>query len=184
MRPGATPARLTTSTSPKRPARRVPAGLEPQVAAVRRFTRFFTSVIGVLEDGYLGSPFTVTEARVLYELATRPEVSAVDLVRDLGLDAGYVSRLLAEFGRRGLVARTRSPRDGRRTLVRLTASGRSAFLPLDLAARDVVTDLLAPLPAADREEVVRAMEVVEAVLSRSVTRARGQSARRETARSR
>ena len=91
--------RLMPAAPRRRPAttRRAPAGIEPHVAAVRRFTRFFTSVIGVLEEGYLESPFTVTEARILYELATRAEVSAVDLVRDLGLDAGYVSRLLTDF---------------------------------------------------------------------------------------
>lgn len=141
-------------------------------------------MIGVLEEGYLASPFTVTEARILYELATRAEVSAVDLVRDLGLDAGYVSRLLADFERRGLVARNPSPSDGRRTMVRLTISGRAAFMPLDSAARERVAHLLTPLPAADREEVAQAMARIEAILSRNVMPARGRSARRETARSR
>ncbi len=178
--------RLMPAAPRRRPAttRRAPAGIEPHVAAVRRFTRFFTSVIGVLEEGYLESPFTVTEARILYELATRAEVSAVDLVRDLGLDAGYVSRLLTDFERRGLVARQPSPTDARRTMVRLTLAGRAAFVPIDAAARDFVANLLTPLPAADREEVARAMARIEEILSRNVMPARGRSARRETARSR
>jgi DNA-binding MarR family transcriptional regulator len=185
--PNGTAIRVMPPPSSRRrpaPARRVPAGVEPQVAAVRRFTRFFTSVIGVLEEGYLASAFTVTEARVLYELATRAEASAVDLVRDLGLDAGYVSRLLADFERRGLVARSPSPTDGRRTIVRLTTSGRAAFMPIDAAARERVAGLLTPLSAVDREEVVQAMARVEAVLTRSVTPARGLSARRGSGRSR
>src|SRR5580700_10440780 len=86
------------------------------IAAVRRFSRFYTSQLGLLGDGLLRSEFSLTEARVLYELAHREAPTATELVRDLGLDAGYLSRILKAFDQRGLITRTPSPRDGRQAL--------------------------------------------------------------------
>src|SRR5262249_12862313 len=100
--------------------------LHQHVAAVRRFNRFYTAQIGVLHEGLLHSPFTLTEARVLYELAHRDRPTATDLVKELGLDAGYLSRILRGFRLRGLVARTSSTADGRQTLLSLTRKGRGA----------------------------------------------------------
>jgi DNA-binding MarR family transcriptional regulator len=142
-------------------------GLERDIAAMRRFSRFYTRLIGVLEEGYLHSAFSVTEARVLYELAHRDRAVASDLVRDLGLDAGYVSRLLRRFEHRGLVRRTPSAVDARRALLVLTAKGRRAFAPLDRRAHDDIGALLAPLPAARRRQVIAAMTTVERLLSTS-----------------
>src|ERR1700751_1800576 len=103
---------------------------ERRIAAVRRFTRFYTRQIGVLREGLHASPFSLTQARVLYELANRSPATAADVARDLGLDAGYLSRILRGFAQRGLLARTRSHNDGRESHLALTPAGREALPPL------------------------------------------------------
>jgi len=134
------------------------------VADVRRFSRFYTRQVGLLRDGYLESPFSLTEARVLYELANREHAVAADLVRELGLDAGYLSRILAAFKRRGLVERRASADDARRTELRLTKRGRSVFGTLDRRSRDDIGTQLASLAVADQERLVGAMGTVERLL--------------------
>jgi DNA-binding MarR family transcriptional regulator/N-acetylglutamate synthase-like GNAT family acetyltransferase len=137
--------------------------LERRVATVRRFNRFYTQRIGVLH--YLGSEFSLAEVRLLYELAHRPNPpTAADLGKDLALDAGYLSRLVRGFERRGLIARTRSSSDGRRSHLALTAAGRAAFAPLGARSHDEMAALLAPLAEADQRRVVEAMETIERVL--------------------
>ncbi|HEX3178361.1 MAG TPA: bifunctional helix-turn-helix transcriptional regulator/GNAT family N-acetyltransferase [Methylomirabilota bacterium] len=139
------------------------AELERRVATVRQFNRFYTSRIGVLH--YLGGDFSLAEVRVLYELAHRPAPpTASELGRELRLDAGYLSRLLRGFERRGLIARTRSDSDGRRSHVALTAAGRAAFAPLGARSHQEMVALLAPLSDADQERVVEAMRLIETVL--------------------
>lgn len=133
------------------------------VKAVRRFNRFFTRRIGVL-DPYLGSALSLTDVRVLYELAHRPGVVARDLMHDLGLDAGYLSRILKRFEASGWLARTPSPADGRQSLLTLTEAGHAVFGPLQQKSRDEAAALLQPLNAAHRAQLVDAMARVEALL--------------------
>jgi DNA-binding MarR family transcriptional regulator/N-acetylglutamate synthase-like GNAT family acetyltransferase len=142
----------------------VPAVLARQVEAVRRFNRAYTRQIGVLHEHLLASPFSLTEARVLYEIAHRDDVTARVLAGDLGLDAGYLSRMLAGFSRRGLVTRRRSGDDGREYLLRLTSRGRATFGGLDAAARDEVGAMLSRLRPADRETLVGSMDTIQRLL--------------------
>jgi DNA-binding MarR family transcriptional regulator/ribosomal protein S18 acetylase RimI-like enzyme len=145
--------------------------LGERVAAVRRFNRFYTRQIGVLDEGHLQSPYSLGEVRVLYELAHRAdaprgaEPTTTELARELGLDAGYLSRMLRGFERRGLVERTPSTRDGRQSHLRLTAAGEAAFAELDARARDDVAALLDALPDAAQQRLLGAMHTVEAVLA-------------------
>jgi DNA-binding MarR family transcriptional regulator/N-acetylglutamate synthase-like GNAT family acetyltransferase len=138
--------------------------LEQRVEAARRFNRFYTRKIGVLHEGAYRSPFSLTEVRVLYELAHRHESTATALGRALGLDAGYLSRILRGFERRGLVLKTRSAADGRQSHLSLTAQGRKVFAPLDARSHDEVAAMLAGLSPATQARVVGAMQTIERVL--------------------
>jgi len=131
---------------------------------VRRFNRFYTQKMGVLREGLVGTAFPLSEARVLYELAHRERPTAAELGRDLGLDAGYLSRILRGFARRGLIQRARSSADGRHVHLSITARGRAAFAPLDARSHDAVETLLRPLSPAARTQVVPAMQAIERVL--------------------
>lgn len=127
---------------------------------VRAFNRFYTQRIGVLRRDLLGTPFTLTEARILFELRQAGDTTASALVAALGLDRGQVSRLLAGLERRGLLARRPDPEDGRRRRVRLSASGRAAAARLDERASAEVRRLLAPLSLPARRDVLDAMATV------------------------
>src|SRR5688572_32578770 len=122
------------------------------VAQVRRFNRFYTRVVGALDEGHLHSSFSLAETRVLYEIAHADALTATDLGRDLRLDAGYLSRMLRGFERRGLVERVRVPTDGRRSLLQLTPKGQSTFDDLNTRASEVVADVLEPLADGQRRE--------------------------------
>lgn len=135
-----------------------------RVEAVRHFNRDYTRRIGVLREGLLDSPFSLTQARVLYELAHREQPTATALGQELGLDAGYLSRILSAFARRGLLARRPSKTDGRQSLLRLTPRGRDVFAKLDAGSADEVRGLIAPLSGADQERLVSAMQTIEGVL--------------------
>lgn len=136
-----------------------------RVADVRRFNRFYTRLVGALDEGgYLHGPFSLTEGRVLFELAHRDSPTASALVDELGLDAGYVSRLLQRLQRRRLVRRTRSPHDGRESHIALTASGRAAFTKLDRDADALVEQLLAILDDAQQRRLVEAIHTISDLL--------------------
>ncbi|QCI64682.1 MarR family winged helix-turn-helix transcriptional regulator [Phreatobacter stygius] len=141
--------------------------LEQRIAAIRRFTRFYTRQIGLLEEGLLASSFSMTEVRILWELAYRDGLTATLLRRDLGLDAGYLSRILSRFEETGLIARQVSPEDGRRNLLSLTNAGRRAFAPLDARSHDQIAALLSGLPETDQAELVEAVATVERLLGRA-----------------
>jgi len=135
-----------------------------RAAVLRRFNRFYTKRIGVLEDGLLQSPYSLSEARILYELAHRALPTAAAIARDLGLDQGYLSRILARFERDGLILRAASARDARQSHLSLTASGRAAFAPLDQAADTAVQAMLARLSGAGQLQLLAAMAKIEALL--------------------
>lgn len=135
-----------------------------QVQAIRSFNRFYTKQIGVLQQGWLGSPFSLAEARVLYELAHHEQPTATDIARELGLDAGYLSRMLRSLDQRGVVQRTRSNADGRRAHLSLTRSGRTAFARLDQQTDEDVEAMLRKLSAGDRRRLVGAMHAIGGLL--------------------
>jgi DNA-binding MarR family transcriptional regulator/GNAT superfamily N-acetyltransferase len=138
--------------------------LTHRVSAVRRFNRYYTRVIGALQEGLLQSRFTLAEARVLYELAQRDDLTATDLGRELELDPGYLSRILQRFERDGLIAREPSRTDRRRCLLSLTEAGRDAFAPLDARSREEIATLLAGLPDPAQTSLVTAMNRIETLL--------------------
>lgn len=155
--------------------------LEARIDAVRAFNRFYTRRIGLLRKDYLGSPFSLTQVRVLYEIAYRRRPTAADLGRDLDLDPGYLSRVVRGFSRRGLIRRTRSPDDRRQHFLALTRRGREAFAPLDARSHREVAALLRRLPPAAQARLVGAMRTIEALLEaggRVSPSARGGPARR------
>jgi DNA-binding MarR family transcriptional regulator/ribosomal protein S18 acetylase RimI-like enzyme len=132
--------------------------------AVRRFNRFYTQRIGALGDAHLGSPFSLTEVRVLYELAHRDRCTASNIVDALGIDPGHLSRTLRVFKKRGLVETEQSTDDRRHTFLRLSASGRRAFAPLEKRTRECVAALLAPLSDREQRAVLDAMQTIRVAL--------------------
>ncbi len=138
--------------------------LRDQVGKVRRFNRFYTPLIGLLEESFLESPFSLTQVRILYELRNSGGTTAAQLARTLLLDPGYLSRILRGFTEVGLVEQRRSERDRRQRLLSLTAQGRRIFDPLDQRSHDEVAALLERLPADERQRLVAAMAVIEKVL--------------------
>ncbi len=145
------------------PSDAVPAVDPLQVRALRAFNRFYTQRTGLL-DPYLGSDFSLTEVRVLYELAHHAPCTAADLKRRLLLDAGYLSRILRRFGAAGWVARSRSTVDARQLALSLTPEGRAVFEPLQQRSREEAARLLAPLPASQRETLVASLARAQGLL--------------------
>jgi DNA-binding MarR family transcriptional regulator/N-acetylglutamate synthase-like GNAT family acetyltransferase len=138
--------------------------LAPRVESVRRFNRFYTKQIGLLSEHILKSQFSLAEARVIYELAQREKATATEVGAELGLDAGYLSRLLAAFKKRGLISKKPSETDGRQSVIWLTDKGRKAFTELNAHSHGEVESLLGRLPQADQNRLIDAMRVIEEVL--------------------
>ena len=138
--------------------------LPSHVATVREFSRFYTRRLGTLDEGLLETPWSLTEARVIFELAQSASTDMAALRTKLALDSGYLSRLLAKFDTAGLIARTASAVDGRRQALALTAAGRKLFRTLDERSSRQVTALLAPLPEPTQESLVGAMRTVMRML--------------------
>jgi DNA-binding MarR family transcriptional regulator len=143
--------------------------LGARVDAVRAFNRFYTRRIGLLRKDYLGSPFSLTQARVLYEIARSRRPTASDLGRDLDLDPGYLSRILSGFAARGLLRRIPSRADRRQRLLVLTPRGRDAFAPLDKRSHDEIAAMLRRLPPRAQTRLVGAMRMIEALLDEPVS---------------
>jgi DNA-binding MarR family transcriptional regulator/GNAT superfamily N-acetyltransferase len=134
------------------------------VEAVRDFNRFYTRRIDVLRQDFLGSPFALPEARLIYEIARCPGITATVLGRELGIDLGYLSRLLQGLKRRGIVEAKRAPEDGRRAALSLTGKGRRTFALLNTRSKEKMAEMLEPLGQSERASLVRAMGTVRKLL--------------------
>jgi DNA-binding MarR family transcriptional regulator/GNAT superfamily N-acetyltransferase len=134
------------------------------VATVRDFNRFYTNVIGLLREGLLDTPYSLTEARVIFELARFDQAEVTKLRRSLDIDAGYLSRILARFEADGLITRQRSPADGRQQVITLAGPGRAAFLMLDGRSADQVSALLSGLSQADQRRLISAMTAIRQII--------------------
>jgi DNA-binding MarR family transcriptional regulator/GNAT superfamily N-acetyltransferase len=140
--------------------------MEDAVAAVRRFNRNYTKWIGLLDEHLLKSRFGLTEARILYELAVRKVTTASDLIIGLGIDPGYLSRIIKEFAKSGYITRERSANDGRQVNIALSKKGEAAFRPLDRSSVEAVKRLIGGLAPDDRERLTGAMSVIEELLGK------------------
>ncbi len=138
-----------------------------QVDSMRAFNRFYTRQIGVLEEGLLKSDFSLTEVRVLYELAHAEGLTASDLARELGLDMGYMSRVLRRLQARSLLRRGASKTDARQSVLGLTAKGRKAFVPIEEATREQVAGMLSAVPIDAKPKLMRSMRTIRALLGES-----------------
>ena len=140
--------------------------LDKNAEAVRRFNRYYTQRIGVLDEGHLQSRFSLTQVRVLYELAYASlPVIASDLAKALGLDTGYLSRILSGFEKERLITRRVARNDARQNLVEITHRGRREFAPLDEASHAQIAGMLRQIPAEDHPRLLAAMRTIEDVLS-------------------
>jgi DNA-binding MarR family transcriptional regulator/GNAT superfamily N-acetyltransferase len=135
-----------------------------RIAAVRRFNRFYTRHLGLLDEGFLSSPLSLTQMRVLYELANREQSTAAEMCNALGLDPGYLSRILSGFEKDHLVDRKESPEDTRQTLLALTKKGRQVFEPLNARSNEQVRSILSKLPRAKQDDLLHSMQTVESLL--------------------
>jgi DNA-binding MarR family transcriptional regulator/N-acetylglutamate synthase-like GNAT family acetyltransferase len=137
---------------------------QQRISAVRRFNRFYTRQIGVLRKTYLGSPYSLAEMRVLYEIANGNALTASDVGRALDLDAGYLSRVLRDFEKQGLISRKTSAADARQSHLALTERGRKTFAPFERRSQQQAGDMLGTINAANQARLVAAMESIETLL--------------------
>ncbi|HYN81640.1 MAG TPA: bifunctional helix-turn-helix transcriptional regulator/GNAT family N-acetyltransferase [Gemmatimonadaceae bacterium] len=138
------------------------------IRSVRKFNRFYTRHVGLLQERRLRTPFSLAEARILYELGTGKRIIAVELSRKLDMDFGYLSRSLRSLERRHLIRRSRSSNDGRQQILDLTPSGRAAFRSLDYRSSDQIGKILAVLSGAAQQQLADAMGAIEGLLSPGV----------------
>lgn len=142
--------------------------LDKRISAVRHFNRFFTRQIGVLREGLLHSPFSLTEARVIFELANRDNLTASVLGSELGLDGGYLSRILKKLEQQDLIEKTRSDSDGRQRLISLTQEGQDAFSLLDSRSKEEIAEMLDELNESDQHRLINAMQTIESILGHAL----------------
>lgn len=159
---------MLSKSSPSSPASEQVA--DDHIAAVRAFNRFYTRKLGVLDQHLGESPFSLSEARVLYELAHRDDLAAKEIGNELGLDPGYLSRIVQSFDEKGLITRKPLPADRRQYQLSLTAKGRQAFAKLNLSSQNEVAALLAQLSPSDATRLTQAMATIEAVLEQRRSR--------------
>lgn len=138
--------------------------LTQRIETIRCFNRFYTKQIGVLQEGLLKSPFPLTEARVLYELAQQEQTTATALGNELGLDAGYVSRIVSHFEKQGLLQKAPSPTDGRQNLLQLTAAGQAEFAKINERSQVEIEAMLTALSEAEQQRLTDAMQTIASIL--------------------
>jgi len=138
--------------------------MDQRVESVRAFNRFYTKQIGVLNEKLVRSPYSLTEARVLYELANHDGITARELANELGIDAGYLSRIMKKLNELGFIEKRVNEKDKREVTLTLTAAGRKAFQPLDVAARAEVKKMMAKLPEPEQKKLVAAMATIREAL--------------------
>ena len=143
--------------------------VDNEIAAFRRFNRLYTRYIGTLREGLLDTPYSLSEARVLYELATRRQPFAKEIAQELGMDAGYLSRMLSKFQDTGLLQRAASVEDGRQAHLTLTKEGRSVFRQLNTRSDQQARSILGNLATASRRDLIRSMRTIEEVLGTTAT---------------
>ena len=143
--------------------------LDDHISSIREFNRFFTRQIGLLREGLLHTPYSLTEARILFEIAHRNDLTAAELCRELGLDAGYLSRILSRFEEQGQLEKFPSSVDRRQLLLRLTAKGQKTFGFLDQRSRDEVSEMLKDLSDEDRHRLLASMKSIETILTKNRT---------------
>ena len=146
-------------------AHSVPSAFEQRIAAMRRFNRFYTRQIGLLDEGLLKSPFSLTQCRTLYELANSEQSTAAELCKALGLDAGYLSRILASFEQKGLIEKKESREDARQSLLSLTRKGRKVFDPLNTKSEEQVGAILGKMSPRKQDNLLQAMRTIVSVLA-------------------
>jgi DNA-binding MarR family transcriptional regulator/predicted GNAT family acetyltransferase len=152
---------------------------EQLVQSMRRFNRFYTRQIGLLDEGLLNSPFSLTEVRTLYELSHREQPTAVELCKELGLDAGYLSRILRKFEKQRLIEKKVFPQDARQSLLSLTERGRKVFKPLDARSTGQVRAIMSKRLPTQQEDLVRAMQSIESILASDGAKRKGGERRGE-----
>jgi DNA-binding MarR family transcriptional regulator/GNAT superfamily N-acetyltransferase len=140
--------------------------MEEKINAIRSFNRFYTRQIGILQEGILQTPFPLTEARILFELARHNSLTPTKLRHELGLDAGYLSRTIAHLEQQHLVARVRSDKDGRQVFLHLTPQGEEAFAVLNRRSSDDVAAMLKNLPEENQQSLLKAMHTIENILDK------------------
>lgn len=138
--------------------------LSEEIETIRRFNRFYTKQIGVLDEGLLESPFSLAEARVIYELANRQTATASELGAELGLDAGYLSRIVRGFEKRGLIEKNNSEKDARQSILKLSKIGKKEFTNLDRLSRNQIEEILNDLSPVEQNRLINAMRTIENLL--------------------
>ncbi|UOE56007.1 MarR family transcriptional regulator [Cytobacillus oceanisediminis] len=138
-----------------------------RINAVRHFNRFMTRQIGALREGLLHSPYSLTESRILFEIATNEDPAASSLAQELGLDAGYLSRILARFEEKGLIKKERSAKDARQRILKLTPEGEKAFSKLNERSYNEIAELLGKLSESEQQQLINAMKTVEGLISKN-----------------
>jgi len=138
-----------------------------QIAAIRRFNRFYTTAIGTLDEGFLHTPLTLPESRILYEIAQKRQITPTEIAATLRLDLGYISRILRSFSRRRLITRKSAPNDGRQSLLSLTRSGEKVFSELNHRSNEQIHELISPFSSDERKRLIDAMNTIESLLGES-----------------